>query len=132
MLRIYQGGDVGGRREDGLDVVNLMHGHELPGHEVVRGVRLGGLREALAKVGEGRASPQDFKFFSKYAGWGPGQLEAEVEAKSWYVAACDVGTVLEQHLEEDQPDRLWREILIRMGGPFEDIAQNAAQQRSSQ
>ncbi|CAM9676366.1 unnamed protein product, partial [Choristocarpus tenellus] len=109
------GGDVMGARPDGLDVVNLMHGREdVPGIEVVKGIRLGGLKEALEMVNKGRATPEEFKFFSRYTGWSPGQLEAEVRSGDWCLAACDVETILADHNHPDQPSHLWEEIMSRL------------------
>eukprot|EP00953_Heterococcus_sp_UTEX-ZZ885_P001536 1349-Heterococcus_DN1.PRE.1 len=78
---LYLGGSVGRRRADGLDVINLLHGCEtVPGETVVEGVKLGGLKEALLHVADGRAHPDQFKFFTRYTGWAPLQLAEEVKA----------------------------------------------------
>ncbi|CAM9526775.1 unnamed protein product [Chrysoparadoxa australica] len=118
--RLYIGGDVGAARQDGLDVVNLMHGREdVPGMQVSTGpIRLGGLAEAIQAVKSGKASAEEFKFFSRYAGWSPGQLAGEVKDRVWIVAKCDVQTILDQHEEGG----LWEDILRRMGGKFADMA----------
>lgn len=112
---LYMGGDVAGARDDGLDVVNLMHGREdVPGIEVMKGLRLGGLKEALDMIAKGEAEAEEFKFFSRYAGWGPGQLEAEVLAKAWVLAACDLPSILKNHTHPDQPGHFWNEIMSRL------------------
>jgi putative transcriptional regulator len=52
-----------------------------------------------------------------YAGWGPGQLEVELDEGSWIVEpalAADVFT--------DEPDELWSAVLRRKGGPFSVLA----------
>ena len=53
------------------------------------------------------------KVFSGYAGWGPGQLENELDEGAW---------VIEDARPEDvfttDPDRLWRDVLRRKGGEF--------------
>jgi putative transcriptional regulator len=53
------------------------------------------------------------RLFAGYAGWGPGQLEAELDEPSWIV----VGAVTED-LFADDPEELWRTVLHRKGGPF--------------
>ncbi|KAG5181553.1 hypothetical protein JKP88DRAFT_354682 [Tribonema minus] len=124
--RLYFGGDVGKRRDDGLDVVNFMHGRDdCEGIEVIKGVKLGGLPDALALVAQGKADPSEFKFFVRFCGWGPGQLAREVKLGAWYAAACDVGTVLDQYTDESQPAALWTEVLARMGGKYKTLAENS-------
>jgi putative transcriptional regulator len=56
----------------------------------------------------------DIRFFLGYSGWGPGQLEAELEQESWIV--CDY--VNNQLLFDTDPDQLWRKALDSMGGRF--------------
>ena len=51
------------------------------------------------------------RVFSGYAGWEPGQLEAEIAATGWFVVPS---------LPDDgftaQPERLWSTVLARQGG----------------
>ena len=57
------------------------------------------------------------RVFAGYAGWGPGQLEVELEESSWIVEpaiATDVFTLV--------PDDLWSEVLRRKGGPYGVLA----------
>ncbi len=64
---------------------------------------LGPLRRARVYVG--------------YAGWGPGQLDDELDEGSWIVEpalADDVFTT--------EPDALWSAVLQRKGGPFRVLA----------
>jgi putative transcriptional regulator len=57
------------------------------------------------------------RVFAGYAGWGPGQLEAEIEESSW---------ILEEAEPDDLfaavPDDLWADVLRRKGGPFAVLA----------
>jgi putative transcriptional regulator len=52
-----------------------------------------------------------------YAGWGPGQLEGELEDGSWIVEPA-----LAKDVFTDDPDRLWSDVLRRKGGPFRVLA----------
>lgn len=57
------------------------------------------------------------RVYCGYAGWGSGQLEAEIERNSWYVVAANPDDVF-----ADDRD-LWRRVLHRMGGTYAAIAQ---------
>ncbi len=52
-----------------------------------------------------------------YAGWGPGQLDGELEEGSWIVEPAVAGDVF-----TDDPDGLWSAVLRRKGGPFGVLA----------
>ena len=66
--------------------------------------------EDPAGVRRGRA-------FVGHAGWGPGQLDAEIERGDW---------ILEPALREDafadQPTELWQSVLTRKGGNYRLVA----------
>jgi putative transcriptional regulator len=51
------------------------------------------------------------RIFRGYAGWGPGQLDAEIEAGAWLVLDAQV-----DDLFGDDPDQLWRTVLRRQPG----------------
>jgi putative transcriptional regulator len=57
------------------------------------------------------------RVFAGYAGWGPGQLQAEIEEGAWYVLP---GEPTDAFLAE--PERLWQEVLRRQGGEFAIVA----------
>jgi putative transcriptional regulator len=64
---------------------------------------LGPLRRARVYVG--------------YAGWGPGQLDDELDEGSWIVEQA-----LPEDVFTDDPDTLWSSVLRRKGGPFRVLA----------
>lgn len=51
------------------------------------------------------------RIFRGYAGWGPGQLEGEIESGAWLVLDAEA-----DDLFAAQPEHLWRQILRRQGG----------------
>lgn len=51
------------------------------------------------------------RIFAGYAGWGAGQLEAEIEEGSWYVVAGQAPDVFRL-----DPTGLWRDVLRRQPG----------------
>jgi putative transcriptional regulator len=57
------------------------------------------------------------RVFAGYAGWGPGQLEAEIGEGAWYVVAAEVADVF-----TETPERLWYQVLARQPGDLARIA----------
>lgn len=51
------------------------------------------------------------RLFAGYAGWGAGQLEAELAEPSWIVVPAEIDDPF-----VDDPDDLWREAVQRAGG----------------
>jgi len=69
-------------------------------------------------------SPDDFlgrlsalRIYAGYAGWGAGQLDAEIAEGSWHVVPAQ-----RSDLFSTTPDRLWREILRRQPPPLSMLA----------
>ena len=60
---------------------------------------------------------RDVRVFAGYAGWSPGQLEAEVEAGAWYVVDALPGDA-----RCERPDDLWTTVLRRQGGALALVA----------
>ncbi len=54
---------------------------------------------------------QNLRVFRGYAGWGPGQLESELEEGSWLAVAYDAADLFTPN-----PRGLWRNVLRRSGG----------------
>jgi putative transcriptional regulator len=57
------------------------------------------------------------RVFAGYAGWGPGQLEAELEEPSWIVEPA-----VREDVFADDPEQLWSRVLRRKGGQFAILA----------
>ena len=57
------------------------------------------------------------RVFSGYSGWGPGQLEAELEQEAWITLPALVDDVF------GDPEGLWGRVLARMGGRYRFVAQ---------
>jgi len=58
------------------------------------------------------------RVFRGYAGWGPGQLESEIEAGAWLVLDAEPTDVF-----ATEPDALWRTVLRRQGGRLAWLAE---------
>ena len=83
--------------------------------EIVERIFWGGAFESLLLLCETKqiTSP-DIRFFLGYSGWGPGQLDSELDQDSWIV--CDY--VTDQLLFDTGPEIMWRKALENMGGRF--------------
>ncbi|MEO8092744.1 MAG: YqgE/AlgH family protein [bacterium] len=57
------------------------------------------------------------RVYAGYSGWGPGQLEAEIEVDSWIVEPP-----LPPELFPDEPETLWGAVLDRKGGQYALVA----------
>ncbi|MGW2084879.1 YqgE/AlgH family protein [Streptomyces sp. NPDC001880] len=57
------------------------------------------------------------RIFAGYAGWGPGQLEAELIEGAWYVVESEPGDV-----SSPRPEHLWRAVLRRQRSELAMIA----------
>jgi len=58
-----------------------------------------------------------FRAFNGYAGWGPGQLDDELEAGGWVVVDAEPADLL-----TEEPAHLWRRVLRRQGGDLAMMA----------
>ncbi len=61
--------------------------------------------------------PGPCRVFSGYAGWGAGQLEAEIAEHAWYVVDAKVGDIF-----DDDPESLWSKVLRRQPAPLSWVA----------
>ena len=69
--------------------------------------------DEAADLGELR----NLRVFAGYAGWAPGQLEAELEEGSWVVLPAQASDVFTA-----EPERLWSHVLKREGGGLAVLA----------
>jgi putative transcriptional regulator len=54
---------------------------------------------------------EQLRIFAGYAGWGPGQLEEEMELGAWWAIEAEPGDVFSA-----DPGELWKRVLRRQGG----------------
>ncbi|GBG89532.1 hypothetical protein CBR_g49322 [Chara braunii] len=121
----------------------VLHGHEgVKGFdEVMKGVYCGstaGMEHATSLVHRKEASPDTFRFYFGYAGWGSAQLKEEIASGWWYVAACSADLITGRSVKQTpssarkggppvpNPD-LWEELLELMGGKYAEISRRARQ-----
>lgn len=105
---VFQGGPVG--RDSALALAARVDGKGEEGEplgfrHVHSGIGLVDL-DAPAEVVAGELT--SMRVFAGYAGWGPGQLEDEIDGGSWFVVPADPFD-----LADDEPERLWERVLRR-------------------
>lgn len=82
---------------------------------ILDGIFWGGSVESLLLLSDTKQLlGNDIRFFLGYSGWGPGQLESELQEDSWIV--CDF--VTQELLFETEPNVMWKKALDGMGGRF--------------
>ena len=62
-------------------------------------------------AGDDDVEEASIRLFAGSAGWGPGQLDDEIDSGSWWVFESGPDDLLTEH-----PSRLWSEVLRRQGG----------------
>ena len=60
---------------------------------------------------------QSLRVYAGYAGWSPGQLEAEIDEGAWFVLPAEPGDIFAA-----EPERLWGAVLQRQGGDIAFLA----------
>ena len=108
---LFQGGPVG--TDSALAVADLRH-DDGSGEEPVGFRRLfetTGIVDLDTPTEIMTPALDRLRIFAGYAGWGSGQLEAEVEEGSWYVVPAAPGD-----LYDADPERLWTRVLRRQPG----------------
>jgi putative transcriptional regulator len=66
---------------------------------------------------EGPPELQRRRVFAGVAGWGPDQLESELERDDWIIEPADADAIF-----TEDPEHLWRDVLRRKGGQYELVA----------
>jgi putative transcriptional regulator len=70
-----------------------------------------------AEIDELSEATERVRVFAGFAGWGEGQLEAEVEEGDWIAHAA-----LPEDVFTDVPEQLWSRVLPRKGGSYALVA----------
>ena len=64
-----------------------------------------------------RPTFQRARVFAGVAGWGPEQLEDELERDDWIIEPASIDAIF-----TDDPDGLWSDVLRRKGGHYELVS----------
>jgi putative transcriptional regulator len=76
-----------------------------------------GFPAADAELGELSEATERVRVFAGFAGWGEGQLEAELDQGDWIAQAA-----LPEDVFTDAPEQLWSNVLRRKGGSYALVA----------
>jgi putative transcriptional regulator len=60
---------------------------------------------------------QSLRVYAGYAGWSPGQLDAEIDEGAWFVLPAEPGDIFAA-----EPEHLWRAVLQRQKGDIAFLA----------
>ncbi|WP_417589991.1 YqgE/AlgH family protein [Owenweeksia hongkongensis] len=109
--RIYHGGPV---QQDSLFFLhnkrNLIPGGELIKDDLYWGGDLEPLKEMIKL---GLINQENIRFFLGYSGWGGGQLDLEIDEKSWLVLEHETIDMF-----KDTPSEMWKNIMMGVGGSY--------------
>jgi len=111
--RVFRGGPV---RQEILFILYNSHKHRDLGEEIIPGVFLGTSIELIEILA---SENLPYQIYHGYAGWAPGQLESELEAKTWMVMQAQRNMIFHSN-----PEIVWREALVYNGGLFSYFARN--------
>ena len=76
-----------------------------------------GLVSAQAELTDLPEAIRRGRVYAGFSGWGPGQLEDEIEEDAWIIEAP-----IPRELFPEDPDTLWSAVLERMGGEYALVA----------
>jgi len=106
--RVFLGGPV-----ETQMMVFLIRSESIPpdSQRVIGDIHATGSADALRKMIEQDAPESRFHAYVGYAGWGPGQLDAEIARGDWYVAPADPDQVFDPSLGD-----LWERLVFEHEG----------------
>lgn len=114
-LPVYYGGPVQ------MDTIHFLHQYpdQIPGGmEVIKGVYWGGEFDAVINMI--KTEDIDFnkiRFYIGYSGWSNGQLDDEMNEKTWLTVEATRKLIFHRNYEE-----IWKDSLKHLGGDYEIMA----------
>jgi putative transcriptional regulator len=111
-LPVYYGGPVQ------VDTIHFLHQYpdQIPGgKEVLKGVYWGGDFDAVVDmIKNSTIDSSKIRFFIGYSGWSSGQLNTEMQEKTWLTVKATRRLVFHKQYEE-----IWKNSLKELGGDYE-------------
>lgn len=109
-IPLYLGGPV---QMDTLHLIHRDYG-SLGGSEVGKGTYWGGSYNSLEDaLNCDHLRPADLRIFAGYSGWGPGQLQKEIESGAWLVADADPDLLFSATAQD-----MWQLAIKALGSEF--------------
>ncbi|MDQ3723970.1 MAG: YqgE/AlgH family protein [Actinomycetota bacterium] len=99
------------------DALLVLAEFEDPDHAGIQVVENVGLVGDGSEIDDLLEETRRARVFAGYAGWGPGQLDAELEREDWFVAPAGIDDIF-----NPDADVLWARVLARMGAHFALVA----------
>ena len=111
-LPVYYGGPVQ------MNTIHFLHQYpvEIPGGvEIMEGIYWGGDFDSVIElINSGKADATKIRFYIGYSGWSTGQLDVEMEEKTWLTVAATPELLFHENAEE-----IWKDSLKHLGGEYE-------------
>jgi putative transcriptional regulator len=81
----------------------------------MEGVYWGGdFERVIELINSGDADPNRIRFYIGYSGWSAGQLNVEMEEKTWLTVEATPDLLFHENAEE-----IWKDSLKHLGGEYE-------------
>lgn len=82
--------------------------------KIIDNLYWGGNFEILKKeIEKGTITENDIKFFAGYSGWESGQLERELQEKSWIISRATTNQIF-----KTDPEKMWKFFIKQMGPDY--------------
>ena len=109
-IPVYLGGPVQ------METLHFLHQYpDLGGEEILNGVYWGGDFETLLpRIRSSEIDLSKIRFYIGYSGWNGGQLESEINEKSWLTVQATRKLIFNKNVEDT-----WKDSLKHLGGEYE-------------
>ena len=111
---IYVGGPV---QLNSMQILHCAPDHIAGGQSLMHGLWIGGELDHVARfIAEQEATEDRVRLLVGYAGWGAGQLDAELASGAWLPAPG-----APEHVFRRDPENLWRDVVRSVHGELEGL-----------
>ena len=109
--KVFLGGPV---KTDSIFFIHTRNDLITDATRILDGIYWGGdIDQVQELMRNGGITEGEIRFFIGYSGWSPGQLDDEMENKSWIVSSLTRNQILTKH-----PETMWSDMLKSLGGEY--------------